>query len=49
MTSEATKEILWEEHFGTFGKGVSMYRTEDAAKLVLKGIPDRLVRTSIYV
>ena len=41
LTSEASKEILWETHFGTFGMGVSMFRTEDAAQLVLKGIPDR--------
>ena len=38
---EATKEILWEKHFGDYGRGVSSYRTEEATKLVLKGIPDR--------
>lgn len=32
----------WEEHFNTFGRGVSMYRTTDVAKLVLGGIPDHL-------
>ena len=41
MTTEARKEMMWEDHFGTFGKGVSMYRTEEAVQLVLKGIPDR--------
>lgn len=38
---EATKEILWEKHFGEFGRGVSMFRTEESTKLILKGIPDR--------
>jgi hypothetical protein len=42
-TLEATKEILWEKHFGDFGRGVSMFRTEEATVLVLKGIPDRFV------
>lgn len=36
---EATKEILWEKHFAEFGRGVSMYRTKEATKLVSKGIP----------
>ncbi len=38
---EATKEILWEQHFGDYGRGVAMYRTEETMKLILKGIPDR--------
>ena len=38
---EATKEILWEKHFSDFGRGVSMFRTEEATRLVVKGIPDR--------
>ncbi len=41
LSAEATKEILWEQHFGDFGRGVSMYRTEEAKSLVLKGIPGR--------
>ena len=40
-TAEATKEILWEKHFAEFGRGVSMLRTEEATKLVLKGIPNK--------
>ncbi|XP_022917577.1 TBC1 domain family member 9B [Onthophagus taurus] len=36
------KEIKWEEHFNTYGRGVSMYRTTEVAKLVLEGIPDNL-------
>ncbi|CAG9760077.1 unnamed protein product [Ceutorhynchus assimilis] len=32
----------WEEHFNTYGRGVSMYRTTEVAKLVLEGIPDHL-------
>ncbi len=38
---EATKEILWEKHFGDYGRGVAMYRTEETTKLLLKGVPDR--------
>lgn len=32
----------WEEHFNTYGRGVSMYRTTEVASLVLEGIPDHL-------
>lgn len=32
----------WEEHFNNYGRGVSMYRTTEVAKLVLEGIPDHL-------
>ncbi|XP_063922284.1 TBC1 domain family member 9 [Zophobas morio] len=32
----------WELHFNTYGRGVSMYRTTEVAKLVLQGIPDYL-------
>ncbi|XP_060528088.1 TBC1 domain family member 9 isoform X2 [Cylas formicarius] len=37
---QKTKE--WEEHFNTYGRGVSMYRTTEVAGLVLTGIPDHL-------
>ena len=40
--SEATKEILWEKHFSTFGRGVYMFRTPDLfGDLIVKGIPDK--------
>ncbi|XP_044261162.1 TBC1 domain family member 9 [Tribolium madens] len=32
----------FELHFNTYGRGVSMYRTTEVAKLVLQGIPDYL-------
>ncbi|CAH0555588.1 unnamed protein product [Brassicogethes aeneus] len=32
----------WEEHFNVYGRGVSMYRTTEVAKLVLEGVPDGL-------
>jgi hypothetical protein len=32
----------WELHFNTYGRGVSMYRTTEVARLVLQGIPDYL-------
>ena len=41
--SEATKEILWEKHFSRFGRGVSMFRTQELfGELIVKGIPDKL-------
>ncbi|KAF2879783.1 hypothetical protein ILUMI_26388 [Ignelater luminosus] len=36
------KEKQWELHFNEFGRGISMYRTTDVARLVLLGIPDNL-------
>ncbi|XP_049811575.1 TBC1 domain family member 9 isoform X1 [Schistocerca nitens] len=32
----------WETHFTEYGRGVSMYRTSELARLVLGGIPDEL-------
>ena len=32
----------WEMHFNTYGRGISMYKTTEVAKLVLEGIPDGL-------
>ena len=41
--SEATNEILWEKHFSNFGRGVSMFRTQELyGDLLIKGIPDKL-------
>ena len=48
LSLEATKEILWERHFSDFGRGVAKYRTEEATKLVLKGIPDKF-RSEIWM
>ncbi|KAF5278381.1 hypothetical protein FQA39_LY05870 [Lamprigera yunnana] len=42
------KEKQWELHFNEFGRGVSMYRTSDVAKLVLQGIPD-ILRMEIWM
>lgn len=39
---QEAKEKQWEIHFNTYGRGVSMYRTTEVAKLVLQGIPDNL-------
>lgn len=39
---QESKAKHWELHFNTFGRGVSMYRTTEVAKLVLQGIPDYL-------
>lgn len=47
ISLEATKEILWEQHYGAFGRGVSMFMTDAAMNLVWKGIPDMWVYMSI--
>ena len=39
--SEASKEHRWEEHFGRYGRGISMFRTPEITDLISKGIPDR--------
>ncbi|KAF5307076.1 hypothetical protein FQR65_LT07135 [Abscondita terminalis] len=39
---QRVKERQWELHFNEYGRGVSMYRTSEVAKLVLQGIPDSL-------
>ncbi|XP_017769270.1 PREDICTED: TBC1 domain family member 9 isoform X2 [Nicrophorus vespilloides] len=36
------KEKEWELHFNIYGRGISMYKTTEVAKLVLEGIPDKL-------
>ena len=41
-TSEAVKEAKWEEHFSTYGTGISMFRTKETTDLVLEGIPGKL-------
>ncbi|CAL8266719.1 unnamed protein product [Lota lota] len=33
---------LWEDHFGEFGRGVHMFRTDRMHRLVAMGIPDSL-------
>lgn len=44
IAREQAKEKLWELHLSEYGRGVSMYRTSEAARLVLQGIPDSLRR-----
>lgn len=39
---QAKKEKLWIDHFEEYGRGVSIYRTTETAKLILQGVPDRL-------
>lgn len=39
---QEAKEKEWELHFNTYGRGISMYRTTEVAKLVLTGVPDKL-------
>ena len=42
LTNEARRERAWEEHFSTYGSGVSMFRTKKTTDLVLEGIPGKL-------
>lgn len=41
---QEVKAKQWELHFSEYGRGISMYRTTEIAKLVLQGIPDSLRR-----
>lgn len=41
---QEVKAKQWELHFAEYGRGVSIYRTTEIAKLVLQGIPDSLRR-----
>jgi hypothetical protein len=38
---QAVKVNLWDLHFSDYGRGISTYRTVDALKLVIRGIPDK--------
>uniref|UniRef100_A0A1B6C1U8 Rab-GAP TBC domain-containing protein n=1 Tax=Clastoptera arizonana TaxID=38151 RepID=A0A1B6C1U8_9HEMI len=38
------KAKQWELYFAEYGRGISMYRTTEVAKLVLQGIPDSMRR-----
>ena len=44
QAQEEVKSKQWELHFSEFGRGVSMYRTTEIARLVLLGIPDSMRR-----
>ncbi|XP_023687547.2 TBC1 domain family member 8 [Paramormyrops kingsleyae] len=41
-TTEERLVRLWEEHFSDYGRGIHMFRTENAWKLVAMGIPESL-------
>lgn len=45
---QETKAREWEDHFNIYGRGVSMYRTNEVANLVLSGVPDHL-RMNIWM
>jgi len=39
---QEAKEKQWELHFTEYGRGITMYRTTETAKLVIQGIPQTL-------
>ncbi|CAF1266589.1 unnamed protein product [Rotaria sordida] len=39
---EKLKEDLWNTHFSTYGRGSTMYRTNELYELIFQGIPDSL-------
>lgn len=38
------REKQWELHFNDYGRGVSIYRTNELSSLILQGVPDSLRR-----
>ncbi|XP_003698790.1 TBC1 domain family member 9 [Apis florea] len=47
LTNEAAlkqeaKEKQWELHFAEYGRGITMYRTTETAKLIIQGVPQSL-------
>ena len=38
------REKQWELHFNDYGRGVSIYRTNELSTLILQGVPDSLRR-----
>ncbi|CAK9821928.1 TBC1 domain family member 9 [Anthophora retusa] len=47
LSSEAAlkqeaKEKQWELHFAEYGRGITMYRTTETAKLIIQGVPQTL-------
>ncbi|XP_015603181.1 TBC1 domain family member 9 [Cephus cinctus] len=39
---QEAKEKQWELHFAEYGRGITIYRTTDTAKLVIQGVPQTL-------
>lgn len=39
---QIAKEKQWEMHFSEYGRGMTIYRTVETAKLVIAGIPQNL-------
>jgi hypothetical protein len=42
QTLEKIKEASWHTHFTIYGRGTTMYRTNELYELIFQGIPDSL-------
>lgn len=39
---ENLREASWQAHFADYGRGTTMYRTDEIRDLIFQGIPDSL-------
>ncbi len=39
---ENIREVSWQTHFANYGRGSTMYRTDEIRELIFQGIPDSL-------
>jgi hypothetical protein len=42
QATEKIKEASWNTHFSIYGRGSTMYRTNELYELIFQGIPDSL-------
>lgn len=42
QAAENVREVSWQAHFSDYGRGSTMYRTEELRELIFQGIPDSL-------
>lgn len=42
QVQEQSKELMWNTHFTLYGRGPTMYRTNELYELIFQGVPDSL-------